>query len=316
MKLSVIVPVYNTEQYLGRCLNSLVNQTLQDMEILVVDDGSTDGSLAIAKEFEQSYPDKLKVFTKENGGQSTARNLAMEHAAGEYLGFADSDDWVDADMYEKLYEAAICQNADIAVCDIEEHYPSHVVRHSASEHQNWAKGAPSVWDKIYKRQTVGSDRFLPGLWYEDLEFTARQFMKTGKVAVIHTTAYHCFYRPGSTMRNNNSIKNLDIITIMESLERFTEEAGIRAQNKENFEILYIDHILIEAINRVQRQTSPEKGRVLRQLRQTVKCRCPQIYGSAAFRNQPLNRRIVARLNGLGLSICSKWLVDLKGLLKK
>lgn len=316
MKLSVIVPVYNTEQYLERCLNSLVNQTLQELEILVVDDGSTDDSLKIAKEFEQLYPGKLKIFAKENGGQSTARNLAMEHATGEYLGFTDSDDWVDTDMYEKLYEAAIREGADIAVCDIEEHYPTHVVHHAAAPHRDWAKGAPSVWDKIYKRQMVGNDRFLPGLWYEDLEFTARQFMKTDKVAVIHTAAYHCFYRPGSTMRNNNSLKNLNIITIMESLERFAEETGVQAQNKENFESLYIDHILIETINRVQRQTSPEKGRVLRQLRQAVKSRYPKIYGSQAFRNQPLNRRIVARLNGAGLSVCSKWLVDLKGLLKK
>jgi len=316
MKLSVIVPVYNTEDYLERCLTSLVNQTLQEIEILVVDDGSTDASLEIARQFQQNYPEKLKVFAKENGGQSTARNLAMEYATGEYLGFADSDDWVDTDMYRQLYDAAIKENADIAVCDVEEHYSTHIARHIAAPHKDWGKGAPSVWDKIFRRETVSKDRFLPGLWYEDLEFTARQFMKTDSVAVIHTVAYHCFCRPGSTMRNNNSLKNLDILTIMESLERFAEERGGREKFKEELETLWIDHVLIDAINRVQRQTSPDKKSVLRKLRQAITEKCPGYYQSRAFQQQPLNRRIVAVLNGAGLSVCSKWLVDLKKLTKR
>ena len=311
MKVSVIVPVYNTEQYLARCLDSLVNQTLQEIEILVVDDGSSDGSLGIAKQFQDTYPGKIKLFTKENGGQSSARNLALEHATGEYLGFADSDDWVDGTMYQEMYDAAVRENADMVLCDIMEHYPDKVIRHEAQCHENWALCAPSVWDKLYRRTMVGTDRFLPGLWYEDLDFSARQFMKTEKVVAIHSVAYHCFYRQGSTMRNNNSRKNLDILAVIENLENYADQNGLREKVQRELKQLMIDHILIEAINRVERQTSAEKKDVLRQLRRSALARYPDIFRDPVFRQQPRNRQVVARLNGAGLSVVSKWMVQFK-----
>lgn len=104
-KVSIIVPVYNVEKYLSKCLNSLINQTLREIEILCVDDGSTDNSAKILENFVQKDC-RVKVFSQKNSGQSVARNVAIEHASGEYLGFVDSDDWVDLDYFEKLYSAA------------------------------------------------------------------------------------------------------------------------------------------------------------------------------------------------------------------
>ena len=103
MKVSVIVPVYNTKNYLNECLDSILKQTIEEMEILVVDDGSTDGSTDIIKEYAEKYPTKIKAFYKQNGGQAQARNLALLHACGEYLGFVDSDDWIDPEMYLEMY---------------------------------------------------------------------------------------------------------------------------------------------------------------------------------------------------------------------
>lgn len=112
-KISIIVPVYNVEKYLSKCLNSLINQTLAELEILCVNDGSTDNSAKILADFAK-MDSRIKVFFQENSGQSAARNLAIERATGEYLGFVDSDDWVDLDYFEKLYNTAKKYDCDIA----------------------------------------------------------------------------------------------------------------------------------------------------------------------------------------------------------
>jgi len=101
-KVSIIVPVYNVEKYLAKCLDSLVNQTLEDVEIIVVDDGSKDNSKQIIDEFQTKYPDKIKSFVKENGGLSDARNFGLDRASGDYIGFVDSDDYIHSTFLEKM----------------------------------------------------------------------------------------------------------------------------------------------------------------------------------------------------------------------
>ena len=315
MKLSVIVPVYNVEPYLERCMDSLINQTLEDMEILVVDDGSTDGSARIARRYEAEYPYKIKVLSKENGGLSSARNMAMNVAQGDYLGFVDSDDWVDTDMYERMYDAAVREDADIVICDMEEHYPTHTVQQIHSQFANRFRATPSVCIRIYKRSLIGEDRFPMGLWYEDLEFTTKQLMKTDKIAAIHRAMYHYDRREGSIMRNNNSRKNLDIVTVFEHLEQFAQENGWQEKYSKVMEILFIEHILLDAIKRVQQQTSPEKKEVLRKLRREVLTRYPKFYKNVEFKQLPRNHKIVALLNGAGLSAVSGLLLKIKGSIK-
>lgn len=117
-KVSVIIPVYNIEKYLAQCLESVCNQTLQEIQVIVVDDGSTDGSAAICQDFVARYPGILEYYHKENGGSASARNMGLEHARGEYIGFIDSDDWVEPDMYEKMYCTAVEQNVDMVFCRV------------------------------------------------------------------------------------------------------------------------------------------------------------------------------------------------------
>ena len=311
MKVSVIVPVYNTEAYLEKCLVSLVQQTLEELEILVVDDGSTDRSLQIAKEFEAAYPSKIKVLEKENGGLSSARNLALPYATGEYLGFVDSDDWVDPTMYQEMYDTAVREDADIVICDMEDHYPKHVVYHHSSRFENKFMVTPSACNKIFRRSIIGKDVFPVGLWYEDLEFTTKQLMKTEKIATVHTAFYHCHCREVSIMNNSNSQKNLDIIIVLENLECFVQENGWQKKYENILEYLYLDHVLITSINRVQRQTSPEKKAVIRQMRRVVKSKYPGFAQGTVFKQMPRNRRIVAQLNAANLACVSKILVDIK-----
>lgn len=115
-KVSIIIPVYNIKKYLRECLDSVCNQTLKEIQVIAVDDGSTDGSADICREFEKKYPTIFSYYYKENGGAASARNLGIEHAVGEYIGFVDSDDWVEPDMYEKMYCVAENNNVDIVFC--------------------------------------------------------------------------------------------------------------------------------------------------------------------------------------------------------
>lgn len=112
-KVSIIVPVYNVVDYLSDCLESLVKQTLDDIEIICVNDGSTDSSLIVLEKYEKQY-DFIKIINQRNKGLASARNVGIAAAKGEYLGFVDSDDWIDMEFYEKLYEAARRHNTDIA----------------------------------------------------------------------------------------------------------------------------------------------------------------------------------------------------------
>ena len=116
-KVSVIVPVYNVEKYIQKCLNSLVKQTLEDIEIIIINDGSKDNSFYIIKEFEKKYENKIKYFEKENGGSADARNQGILHATGDYIAFLDPDDYVELDIYEKMYNKAIEENSDIVECN-------------------------------------------------------------------------------------------------------------------------------------------------------------------------------------------------------
>ena len=121
VKISIIVPVYNVERYLGKCINSILNQTFADFELILVDDGSTDRSGYICDDYKKK-DNRIKVIHKENGGLSSARNAGLDIAKEKYIGFVDSDDFINKNMYEFLYKDIKVNNSDIAICDYEEVY--------------------------------------------------------------------------------------------------------------------------------------------------------------------------------------------------
>lgn len=315
IKVSVIIPVYNTEDYLKECIESLVNQTLREIEILIVNDGSTDSSLEIMKEFKNKYPNIIKIFDKVNGGQASARNYALPFAQGEYLGFVDSDDWVDSTMYEEMYEKAEKEDADIVICDMVDHFPDRTVCYPSSRFENKFKVTPSACNKLFKRSLVKEDVFPVGLWYEDFEFTTMQLMKTDCISVIHKGLYHCHCREVSTMYNNNSEKNQDILVVLEHLVEYVEKNGWYEKYKNVLEYLYIDHVLITSINRVQKQTNEKKKIVINNLRKEVLKRYNAFYKDDAFREMPKKRQIIALLNAYGLCSMSMMLLKITEIIK-
>ena len=207
MKVSVIVPVYKVEQYISKCLDSLVNQTLEDMEIIVVNDGSPDNSEKIIKDYAKKYKN-IKYLKKENGGLSSARNFGLKHATGEYIGFVDSDDYVDKRMYQMMYEKAIEASADLVVCDLnyvyedkEEKAYSNIKTDTTDIKSIMNNIYPAAWNKLYKKELFDNEvYFKEGVWYEDVEFIYRLLPYVNKIGVVHEHFYKYIQRENSIIR--------------------------------------------------------------------------------------------------------------------
>lgn len=307
MKLSVIVPVYNVEKYLEECVDSLLNQTLSDLEIFLVDDGSTDRSGAIADRFAKEYPDRVHTLHLENGGQGRARNAALPMAQGDYIGFVDSDDWIERDMYEKMLDRAEKTGADVVVCDFLEHYADgreQTLPACFQDHPLSAAG--SSCNKIFRRSLVGDLRFPEGLWYEDFYFSAVMLLRSKRTEFIPEPLY--VYRRGqeSTMHNNNARKNLDMLKIMELIER---EIGEDA--REDFDFLVINHVVLDSISRLARQDAPDKAEVIRAFRRYAHEKIPHLTRCPSFRAETRNRRIIMFLNYHGLEQAAQLILRVK-----
>lgn len=214
--ISVIVPVYNMEKYLKRCVDSILVQTYRQLEIILVDDGSTDTSPVICDDY--AVKDKrIRVIHKENGGLSDARNAGLAIATGNYIGFVDSDDWIEPDMYKDMYEAVVKNRAQMAVCRYAEIYPDRIIDGSCNdvvvlsrdevldificEHSQY-KIYNSVWSKLFQRELIGDTKFPKGRNSEDIVFTTKAFCRL-KCCVYIDKAYYNYVkeREGSIMNS-------------------------------------------------------------------------------------------------------------------
>lgn len=308
-KLSIIVPVYNCEKYLEKCLDSLLSQDLEDKyEIIVVNDGSSDGSQLIIDSYKKLFPDKIKSYIKKNGGQSSARNLGLEYASGEFISFVDSDDWLDTDFYTKGIKEAEEKNLDVIVYDMIDHYPTYFVHHHCSAFDNKFKMTMSASNKIFRASSMENLRFMKGVWYEDLEFTAKYLLLNDNIGRVDSSYYHCHCREESTMTNQNSPKNLDIIKVFDSIISYAKDNKVYLKNKGILTYMIIDHILITSINRVAKQNHPQKEEVISILRKYVIKQVPNIKLTLRDLGFSRNRILIARLNEYKLHNISKMIL--------
>lgn len=308
MKLSIIVPVYNTAGYLEQCVNSLLAQPIpeDDFEILLVNDGSIDQSLDVMQRFLIENPDIIEIIDTENGGQGRARNLALDVAQGDYIGFADSDDWVADEMYARLLTEAEETDADIAVCNAYSVSGSEQTVMNARPQGTDISAAGSVWNKIFRRSLVGNIRFPEGVWYEDFAFSAKLLLLSQKTVFLDEPLYYYRASHPSTMRNQNAVKNLDILTVMDDVAAFAGEKG-----KDAVDFFIINHILVDAIKRVNLQNSLDKKKVIRTLRDYVKVHIPDLDACKAYQAETRNRRLIMKLNYNGQEKLSQFILKAK-----
>lgn len=202
--ISVIVPVYNMEQYLERCVNSIRQQTYEDLEIILVDDGSTDCSPQMCDAYAEQDV-RIKVVHKQNGGLSDARNAGLAVATGMYIGYVDSDDWIEPQMYEKLYYACVAHEAQIAICRYAKMYQDGTITGGTNEVVPLSREEllqiyicdnseytiyNSVWSKLFHRDLVDGVLFPVGRNSEDIVYTTKAFCKTSKAVYVDECLYN------------------------------------------------------------------------------------------------------------------------------
>ena len=166
-KVSIIVPVWGVEKYISKCLESLVNQTLDDIEIILVNDGSPDNSQKIIDEYVKRYPQKVISYIKENGGQGSARNYGIKVATGEFISFVDSDDYIELNMVEKMYIKAKKDKSDIVICgnyNVSENYlhkkQDYFTSNYNTNFENALFGKMAVWNKLYKKNIIVDNKIF------------------------------------------------------------------------------------------------------------------------------------------------------------
>ena len=223
-KISVIVPVYKVEHYLDRCVQSIVDQTYTNLEIILVDDGSPDRCPQICDAWAEK-DSRVRVIHQKNGGLSDARNAGMAIATGERMGFVDSDDWIAPDMYQHLYDLLDADGSDIAACGVEmvweDETPSRMLTKPgcclldqeqamrAIIEESWLK--QPVWYKLYKTALICDIPFPVGKYHEDVFWSYQAVARAQKVSVSDKIGYHYFQRSSSIMGEKYSLKRLDAV---------------------------------------------------------------------------------------------------------
>ena len=256
-KVSVIVPFYNVEGYIEKCLETLVNQTLQDIEIILVNDGSKDRSVNIVKKFQSSYPEKIVYLEKENGGLSDARNYAIPHAKGEYIAFLDSDDYVEKDMYQKMYELAVKENSDMVECDFYWEYPNKTrkdvgeIYHGSNEMIE--KIRVVAWNKLIKKEILEDTKiqFPKGYRYEDVEFTYKLIPYIKNVSFLKEACIHYIQREGSISNSQNE-RTKEIFDVLEHVLQYYKEIDIYEKYKTELEYIYIRYAFCSSLRRISK----------------------------------------------------------------
>lgn len=254
-KVSVIVPIYNVEKYLEKCINSLLSQTLEDIQIILVNDGSKDNSGNIAKECEKNNKNRIIYVEKENGGLSDARNYGLKYATGDFIAFLDSDDYIEKNAYEEMYNKAIEENADYVECDFIWEFPNKIRVDKQYPYKNKKEMLSFVrvvaWNKLIKRQLITDNNleFPKGLRYEDIEFTYKLIPFVNKFAYVDKPFIHYVQREGSIANVQNE-RTAEIFTVLDNVIEFYKKNNIYEEYRNELEYNYARYLLCSSLKRM------------------------------------------------------------------
>lgn len=298
-KISVIIPVYNSEKYLAQCFDSVLNQTMQDFEAIVVNDGSTDGSEEIVNNYKPKFKNKMHYICQENAGQSGARNKALGVATGEYIFFLDSDDYLDCSAFEVAYDYAVQNDLDIVCFNFyearegESAFPiDYRLCYSDNVVKKYILNEASPCNKIIKREIFEKNnlRFSEKLIYEDLELVPQLALYTDKIGFIDKPLYYYVIHSGSTMRQKSyNPKLASIYKVAQTLK----EKFINTEYTEELEFLYIEHLLHSAVIRF---LEFEEGKAdIKRISDIIRDTFPKWRGNKYYKAQSIKYKIVCNL---------------------
>lgn len=310
-KVSVIVPFYNVEKYIDKCLNSLVNQTLEDIEIIIVNDGSKDNSETIAKEYASKYKNKIIYLKKENGGLSDARNYAIPYATGEYIAFLDSDDYVEVNMYEQMYEKAKKENADIVECDFLWEYPNEKIESKGKiykdKHDILLNARVVAWNKLIKKELIEKTKikFPYGLRYEDVEFFYKLIPYINKLDIVNKPFVHYVQRDNSISNSQNS-RTKEIIDILDNVINYYKENAIYEEYKNELEYNYARYILCSSLLRmIMIENKKERKEIINDSWNKLNDTFPNWKKNKYIKNKTLKNKYMLSVNNITIKIYEK-----------
>lgn len=332
-KVSIIVPVYNVEKYLDRCLKSLINQTLKDIEIILVDDESPDNCPEMCDRFAEN-DSRIKVIHKKNGGLGFARNSGLEIASGEYFAFVDSDDYVDLDFYEKLYIAAKSGDYDLAQGGISIQYGDRIERNNhpyenRTFDENGVKSilfpsvlGPDTYDKnssdmstcigIYKLSLVKDNniRFVSEREYisEDAVFDIEIFRHIKSAVIIDSAGYYYCYNEASLTHKYMPNRFEQIKKLCDYELSLVDNDMLRERIKSTFLVNIIAALKLEAINYKKTGNKEDKLKIKKIVNDSY---VKSILKSYNYNNQPLKKRLLYTLIDKGLWRSVLFITNLK-----
>ena len=265
-KVTVAMPVYNVESYLEKCARSALSQTERDIELLLIDDGSTDGSGAICDKIAQGDP-RVRVIHQENRGLGGARNTGIENARGEWMIFPDSDDWLEPETVERALKAAEGTGADMSLFafrsvdeggnttgEFREFLPEGVPL-DPHKQKDLLVMAPNAWTKLYRTELFRRTgvRYPPRAWYEDIRTTLKLLPYCSSVVYTDYIGYNYLQRRGSIMNNANLARNREIIDAFDDILGWYREQGLFDEYRQELEYLTLFHLYLTASVRVARE---------------------------------------------------------------
>lgn len=280
-KISIIVPVYQVEKYLEKCVNSILGQTFTDFELILVDDGSTDRGPEMCDQYAKQ-DGRVKVIHKKNGGLSDARNAGIDVAQGEYLGFVDSDDYIAPDMYELLYRDITKENADLAISGIYDVYEGHepkqikhvyqvVNRQSAMKAILEAKiVSVHAVNKLYKRELFSECRYKVGIITEDAEIIFRLLELCNKIVINSKQCYWYVHRNGSISSKQFSKKDLQTIQVWKQNENILKDKYPTLEYNLHTRVCWANFIVLDKImnsnKNIRKMANPDFKKIVSFLR--------------------------------------------------
>ena len=264
MKFSIIIPVYNVEQYLEKCLLSVVEQNYHDYEIIIVIDGATDGSQEIAENIKKRYPEKnIQIICQENNGLGGARNTGMQYASGDYWLFVDSDDYLDShaletlakvtanDKYDMIYFNTYVVDEKGEKLQILQVQPPQKKDTTLEESPELIQTFPAAWNKLYKRSLFEDGiRYQEKKWFEDLDVALKFYLKAKRILFIDDVLYYYLQRKGSIMSDSNVQRNMEMLDIFDSILQYYQEKGALEKFRDQIEYLAVWKIMILVMSRI------------------------------------------------------------------
>lgn len=284
IKVSVIVPVYNVEKYLDKCLESLANQTLKEIEIIVVNDESPDNSQSIIDKYTEKYS-TIHSYQKKNGGVSSARNFGIKKATGEYIAFVDGDDYVATNMYESMYKKAVSGNFDVVACDLNyvfEDDKDKIIRVSSKIEtdttnikKTYVDMYPCVWNKIYKKNLFDKGiEFKEGVWFEDVDFLYKIFPYIKTIGVVKEPFNQYVQRQGSITKTFDK-RLYNYIDNFNDLIKFYKERDLYDKYYNELEYCYVRYLYATFIKQATNFSEEEYQKAVDEAVKNVKNNFPK-----------------------------------------